>query len=92
MSILRKMMEKDRARILWLFDERCVRCWAPSRTIHEIEPISHGSHATNWKNRVVICKTCHNWAHDVGTKISIPILKALRQEFLIKKFLLDEPK
>ena len=83
-------LEKDHQFILWLFDSHCIRCGKPTGQIHEITPISHGKNTLQWKNRVTLCPECHNWAHDIGTNKSIPILQIKRREFLIRKFQLDE--
>lgn len=88
-SKARKYLDKDRGLILWLFDGRCVSCGKPTTIIHEIVPISHGKASLRWKNRIPLCHSCprgHDWAHSVGTNISIPILEKKRQDFLIKKF------
>jgi len=84
-SKLRIALEKDRDFILWLYDSRCIRCGMPSGMVHEIVPISHGRESLFWKNRVVICPSCHAWAHDIGTNKSIPILQEKRKEYLLRK-------
>jgi len=94
-SKAREFLDKDRDFILWLFDNKCVRCGRPAWQIHEIIPISHGKEHLLPKNRVPLCysldgESCHSWAHDIGTKNSIPILQTKRKEFLIRKFQLDE--
>ena len=85
----RQYLDKDRAMILWLFDNRCIRCGGKTNIIHEIVPISHGKTSLRWKNRVPLCVTCHDWAHLSGTNKTIPILKEKRKAFLIRKFMLD---
>lgn len=82
MSKARDILKKDRDFILWLFNNRCVKCGRPTIVIHEIVPISHGKSALHWANRVPLCVTCHDWAHAVGTNKSIPILQAKRVQFL----------
>lgn len=94
-SKAREYLDKDRDFLLWLFDGKCVKCGKPTNIIHEIKPISHGKASLNWKNRVTLCQNfegtgCHDWAHSVGTRNSIPILQEKRKEFLIRKFGLDE--
>ena len=96
-SKARLKLDRGRELILWLFNRRCVRCGRPSTVIHEIVPISHGKSTLVIKNRVILCQnadgekeSCHDWAHRVGTNISIPILKELRKKFLIRRFGLDE--
>ena len=89
-SPARHKLDRGRELILWLFNRRCVRCSKPSQTIHEITPISHGKSFLTIKNRVILCQECHDWAHSIGTKKSIPILENLRKKFLIRRFGLDE--
>jgi 5-methylcytosine-specific restriction endonuclease McrA len=90
MTSLRQLLNKDRDVIIWLFDGKCVKCGGDFNHVHEINPISHGRGSLVWKNRVTLCSACHRWAHDIGTKRSIPILQAKRREYLIRKFMLDE--
>jgi len=92
-SKARLELDKDRDFLLWLYDSKCIVCGTPTNVIHEIVPISHGKSALHPNNRVTLCQTgknCHGWAHDVGTRNSIPILQEKRKEFLIRKFGLDE--
>jgi len=88
-SKARQKLDRGRDLILWLFGERCVKCGRNSTTIHEIIPISHGKSTLVIKNRVILCQACHEWAHAVGTKKSIPILEELRKKYLIRKFGLE---
>lgn len=94
-SKAREYLDKDRDFILWLYDSKCIICGTPTNVIHEIVPISHGKIALHPNNRVTLCQDmdgrgCHNWAHNVGTYNSIPVLQQKRKEFLIRKFGLDE--
>lgn len=91
MSKQRQQLAVYRDMYLRIFDGRCVRCGKPTKTLHEIIPISHGTKALAGKNRVPLCDfpnedSCHSWSHDVGTKISIPILQDARKEFLGEKW------
>jgi 5-methylcytosine-specific restriction endonuclease McrA len=86
MSKQRQQLAVYRDMYLRIFDGRCVRCGKPTKTLHEIIPISHGAKSLAGKNRVPLCTQCHSWAHDVGTKISIPILQEERNEFLRRKW------
>ena len=72
--------------IVWdLFCGRCVKCGHKGVCIHEIIPKSQlGKLALEVDNRVVLCAECHFWAHDVGSKISIPILQDLRKGHIEK--------
>ena len=85
-SKARVELDKDREFILWLFDSKCVKCGRPTNIIHEIVPISHGKGALHWTNRVPVCMVCHDWAHSVGTRTSIPILQDIRRKFIVRKF------
>lgn len=89
-SKFRLFLDKDRNYILWIFDNRCIRCGNKADIIHEILPISHGKMSLLTKNRAPLCNLCHSWAHAVGTNISIPVLQGKRKEFLVRKFLLDD--
>ena len=93
MSDAREYLEKSREMILKIFDYKCIMCGRPTRVLHEIIPISHGKIALAGKNRVPLCdypypdKRCHEWAHQVGTRNSIPILQEKREEFLRRKWM-----
>ena len=79
-------MKDENYDIVWeLFRGRCLMCGKRGAAIHEIKPKSQlGREALKVENRCVLCAFCHNWAHDVGSKISIPILEDLRKGYLIK--------
>jgi len=83
-SKARQELDKDRDEILALFHSRCGMCGKPSIVIHEIIPLSHGRVAMSKENRIVLCNTCHDWAHRVGTNISIRILQQKREEYLTR--------
>jgi 5-methylcytosine-specific restriction endonuclease McrA len=83
-SRARQELDKDRDEILKMYGGRCMVCGLPSFTIHEIIPLSHGKVAMSKENRVVLCFSCHDWAHKTGTNISIPILQAKREEYLTR--------
>ena len=90
-SKARAKLESSRELILRIFDYRCIICGAPTREVHEIIPISHGEIALAGRNRVPLCgygstENHHDWAHRVGTRMSIPILQEKRAEFLRKKW------
>lgn len=66
-----------------LFHRRCVICGRYSETIHEIVTRgAGGEEAMSIDNRVVLCNTCHEWAHRVGTLISASTLQVARDEAL----------
>lgn len=70
------------------YGQRCVRCNHTSGlVIHEIHPRSHfGGDVTPFtlENCVLLCGECHEWAHGMGTKQSIPVLTMLQQEWETK--------
>lgn len=72
--------------ILKIFDYKCIMCGRLTNVVHEVVPISHGKSALAGKNRVPLCNKDHDWAHRVGTRVSIPILREKRHEFLRKKW------
>jgi 5-methylcytosine-specific restriction endonuclease McrA len=74
--------QDDDEELYELFHGRCVRCNVRAVTIHEIIPRSHGKGTMELDNRIPICASCHAWAHDIGTKTSIPVLKQYRIEAL----------
>lgn len=85
-SKAREALEEDRDFILFLFRGKCLKCGKPTNIIHEIIPISHGNVALHWTNRVPLCDNHHNWAHDIGTNNSIPILQEMRWSYLIRNY------
>lgn len=85
-SDARIYLEKDRERILKVFDYKCVMCGRPTNVIHEIVPISHGRKYLAIKNRVPLCEKHHSWAHDIGTNNSIPELQFARAVFLKRRW------
>lgn len=60
----------DHSSLESLFKGLCVRCLAPTRVVHELEPKSLGQNWERWSNRVTLCHACHDWAHGVGTRVS----------------------
>lgn len=84
-------LEQTRELVLKIFDYQCIMCGKYTREVHEIIPISHGKKSLAVKNRVPLCgfphdENCHEWAHKVGTRKSIPILQEKRAEFLRRKW------
>lgn len=72
--------QNDDEELYELFHGRCVRCNQRAVTIHEIIPRSHGKGTMEKENRIPICAECHSWAHDIGTKTSIPVLQQYRND------------
>ena len=70
--------------VMNLFRHKCVRCFAPAVTVHEIYPkgMSSDKAALDMDNRVCLCSLCHSWAHLMGTKNSIPALLEARERAL----------
>lgn len=72
-----------RKSIVEIYREKCIRCRKPTRIIHEIEPRS--LRPKDWweeDNMVLLCMTCHEWAHSMGTNNSAEELKKLRDQRL----------
>ncbi len=85
-SPMRQLLEVDRDYLNWLFDGRCAKCGGRGAVIHEIIPISHGEKSLHYTNRIKLCNNCHDWAHRVGTNVSIPVLQEFRKLVVIRKF------
>lgn len=85
-SPARQILEIDRDYLFWLFNKRCGNCGRPGNAIHEIVPISHGKVSLHYTNRIVLCTACHEWAHNIGTILSIPTLQKARKTAVIRKF------
>ena len=78
------MMDDNFLLIMDVFGYRCVRCGRSASTIHEMIPRSSGKESMNVNNRVPICRECHQWAHDVGTNKSAPVLERARDRILAR--------
>lgn len=80
-----KLFERE---VYFYYGRRCIRCnYTNCLTIHEIHPRSHfGNNGTPFtiENCVLLCGECHDWAHRLGTKQSIPVLTLLQQEWEAK--------
>lgn len=68
--------------IVEMFRERCVHCNRVYNVIHEMLPRSSGKNAMKIDNRVPLCYNCHDWAHSVGTNVSMPVLVKDRERAL----------
>ena len=70
--------------IHWLFRHRCMECQKPGAEINEIIPRSRSKRAIlDWKNRVVLCRTCHESFHHNGVTIQkIKAMQETRREYL----------
>lgn len=71
--------------IWWLYKRRCIMCMQDATEINEIEPRSRGKgNIFDWKNRVTLCRSCHNEFHADGvTDYKIKNMKYERRQFLI---------
>ena len=73
------------------YGERCVRCQAESRIVHEIE--SRAERPNDWMeliNMVVVCVRCHDWAHSTPSSIVEPILRRCQAAAMAGRSL-DDP-
>ncbi len=62
----------------------CIRDWAPSVCLHEIEPRStYREWFTDPFNSVPVCNKCHQWAHQAGAagkiELKARVVKRLQQ-------------
>lgn len=75
----------DSSFIFWLFKYRCVMCKRPAQDVNEIIPRSRWTLAAQeWKNRVPLCRNCHNEFHRSGvTNAKIQEMQNKRKDFLI---------
>ena len=70
--------------IWWLFRYRCMECKKPGQEINEIIPRSRDRKAImRWRNRVVLCRECHEKFHHGGvTDEKIAAMKETRRAYL----------
>lgn len=70
--------------IWFLFRFRCMECKQPGSEINEIVPRARSKNSIHdWKNRVVLCRTCHAKFHMNGvTDEKINKMRINRVEFL----------
>lgn len=77
--------------IIKFFKGRCVICGHPACVVHEIEPRSRGNNALRFDNRIAICNSCHEFAHEQGiTKKTIETMQFIREN-RIKSLYGDSP-
>ncbi len=71
--------------IYWLFHYRCVNCRLPATEINEIKPRGRSKkNILDWKNRVPMCRECHNNFHKDGvTDDKIVATQLMREQFLV---------
>lgn len=71
--------------IHWLFRYRCMECKRPGQEINEIIPRSRSKKSIlDWRNRVVLCRECHEKFHHNGvTPDKIKEMQEHRKEYLI---------
>lgn len=76
-------IESNRRAVILMFKGRCLMCNRRYEEIHEIEPKSH--RPNDWwaiDNMCPLCSACHYWVTGAGTKITIPLLKKMRENRL----------
>lgn len=75
----------DSSFIFWLFHYRCIICKQPASEVNEIIPRSRSKYSiSDWRNRVTLCKTCHNEYHKNGVnRDTIKEMQKKRNEFLL---------
>lgn len=71
--------------IWWLFRGLCVMCKHPATEINEIIPRSRSKKSIlDWKNRITICKECHNKYHFDGVNDkTVKVMQDEREKFLL---------
>jgi len=71
--------------IWFLFRYRCMECNKPGQEINEIVPRSRSKKSImDWKNRVVLCRECHDkFHHDGVTAEKIQIMQEHRKIYLL---------
>ena len=74
-----------------LYGNRCIRCQAETRTVHELEPRSQRP-ADWWEvsNMVTLCSNCHEWQQNTPSEVALPILLRC-QHAAMEGRLLDYP-
>ena len=83
---MKSQSEKDSDEfVFWLFKHRCVMCRKQATEINEIEMRSRSKlSVSNWKNRVPLCKECHEaYHHDGVTDEKMIEMREKRKEYLI---------
>lgn len=70
--------------IHWLFRYRCMDCRRAGQEINEIIPRSRSKKSIlDWKNRVLLCRPCHESFHHKGvTSDKIKNMQELRKSYL----------
>lgn len=70
--------------IAWLFRYRCVDCKQSATEINEIIPRSRSKKSiSDWKNRVPLCRSCHDLYHKDGvTDDKIKRMQTIRLDCL----------
>lgn len=78
----KSMPSSNLDRLKSLFHNRCVRCQKVGDEVHELIPRSQTKNWDTIDNQVLLCSPCHWWAHQIGTRLSTPILKQFRTQRL----------
>ena len=84
MTNLLKQPDSSDEFIRWLFKGRCIMCNHSATEINEIIPRSRSKNSLlDWKNRVMICRSCHTEFHSDGVTLNkIVNMQQKRKEFL----------
>lgn len=71
--------------IWWLFRYRCLECKMSGHEINEILPRARSKKSImDWKNRVVLCRKCHDIFHLNGVTIEkMKKMREHRRDYLI---------
>jgi 5-methylcytosine-specific restriction endonuclease McrA len=72
--------------IFWLFRYRCMECKSGTQLeINEIRPRGRSKkNVLDWKNRVVLCRVCHDKFHSGGvTTGKVESMQKCREEYLM---------
>jgi len=71
--------------IWWVFKRRCIMCKHPATEINEINLRSRSKYnIDDWKNRVTLCKSCHEEFHKDGvTEQKIKHMQLERIKYLV---------
>ena len=75
-----KLLEQLKQQCREFYTERRIVCGRHSRIVHEIIARSSGKIAVNIDNMVVLCNSCHNYAHSVGSQVAEEVLELYRQD------------
>ena len=82
----KSLWSEEEISIFEYYNYKCVRCSKPAEVIHEIIPKSRRPYTwMDIENRIPLCVECHNWAHKVGSRNSIPELVKQKKQYATNK-------